>query len=198
MVLKPQSRNTLHWLQTSLLCMVSIVPRPPGDALSFTDSLRQVMTIFFNYIPTYSQAPQGNAATRNAKFVRLMRSLYKLTSSSSLSVIPASLLRAQFIHLADDALAFLVGVWLSEEDARLRRIALSHAFAFIAAYEVTETIIDFQTVLPALLVALGDPDRGVRHQASECVQLIARLSKAKQASGVYAFDTIYEKSTSKT
>ena len=113
-------------------------------------------------------------------------------------MIPASLLRAQFIHLADDALAFLAGVWLSEDDARLRRIALSHAFAFIAAYEVTETIIDFQTVFPALLVAFGDPDRGVRHQASECVQLIARLSKAKQASGVYAFDAIYEKSTCKT
>jgi U3 small nucleolar RNA-associated protein 10 len=112
-------------------------------------------------------------------------------------VIPSSLLRAQFIHLADDALAFLAGVWSSEEDGRLRRIALSHAFAFVAAYEVTETIIDFQTVLPALLVAFGDPDRGVRHQASECVQLIARLSKAKQASGVYAFDAIYEKSTSK-
>ena len=128
-----------------------------------------------------------------------MRSLYKLTSSSSsLSVIPASLLRAQFIHLADNALAFLVGVWLSEEDARLRRLALAHAFAFIAAYEATETVIDFQTVLPALLVAFGDPDRDVRHQASECVQLIARLSKAKQASGVYAFDAIYEKSTSKT
>lgn len=179
-VLKPQSRNTLHWLQTSLLCMIPIVPRPPGDGLSFTDSLRQ-----------------GNAATRNAKFVRLMRSLYKLTSSSSsLSVIPASLLRAQFIHLADDVLTFLVGVWLSEEDARLRRIALSHAFAFIAAYEVSETIIDFQTVLPALLIAFGDPDRAVRHQASECMQLIARLSKAKQASSVYAFDAIYEKSAS--
>lgn len=125
--------------------------------------------------------------------------MYKLTSlSSSLSAIPASLLRAQFIHLGDDALVFLVGVWLSEEDARLRRIALSHAIAFITAYEVTETTTDFQTVLPALLVAFGDPDRGVRHQASECVQLIARLSKSKQASSVYAFDAIYEKSTSKT
>jgi U3 small nucleolar RNA-associated protein 10 len=196
-VLKPQSRNTLHWLQTSLLCMIPVIPRPSGDVLNFTDSLCQVI-IFSIDITLYSQAPQGNTATRNAKFVRLVCSLYKLTSSSSsLSVIPASLLRAQFIHLADDALSFLVGVWLSEEDARLRRIALSHAFAFIAAYEATETIIDFQTVLPALLVAFGDPDRGVRHQASECVQLIARLSKAKQASGVYAFDAIYEKSTSK-
>ena len=124
--------------------------------------------------------------------------MYKLTNASpALSVIPASLLRAQFIHLADDALAFLVGVWLSEEDPRLRRTALSHAFAFIAAHEATENIIDFQTVLPALLVALGDPDRGVRHQASECVKLLARLSKAKQALGVYAFDAIYEKSNSK-
>jgi U3 small nucleolar RNA-associated protein 10 len=127
-----------------------------------------------------------------------MRSIYNLTNSSStLSVIPASLLRAQFIHLADDGLAFLVGVWLSEKDARLRRIALSHAFAFIAAHEATENTIDFQTVLPALLVTFGDPDRGVRSQASECVQLLARLSRAKHASGVYAFDTIYEKTTSK-
>jgi U3 small nucleolar RNA-associated protein 10 len=127
-----------------------------------------------------------------------MRSIYRLTnSSSSLSVIPASLLRAQFIHLADDALAFLVGIWLSEGDAWLRRIALSHAFAFVAAHEATEHVIDFQTVLPALLIALGDSDRGVRHQASECMQLLARLSKAKQASGVYAFDAIYEKNTSK-
>jgi U3 small nucleolar RNA-associated protein 10 len=124
--------------------------------------------------------------------------MYRLTnSSSSLSVIPASFLRAQFIHLADEALAFLVGIWLTEGDARLRRIALCHAFAFIAAHEATENVIDFQTVLPGLLIALGDVDRAVRHQASECVQLLARLSKAKQASGVYAFDTIYEKSTSK-
>jgi len=123
--------------------------------------------------------------------------MYKLTNASqTLSVIPASLLRAQFIHLADDTLTFLVGVWLSEEDPRMRRTALSHAFAFIAAHEATENIIDFQTVLPALLVALGDPDRGVRHQASECVRLLARLSKAKQALGVYAFDAIYEKGSS--
>jgi U3 small nucleolar RNA-associated protein 10 len=128
-----------------------------------------------------------------------MRSIYKLTnSSSSLSVIPASLLRAQFIHLADDALAFLVGIWLTEGDAWLRRIALSHAFAFIAAHDATEHVIDFQTVLPALLIALGDIDRGVRHKASECVQLLAQLSKGKQATGVYAFDAIYEKNTSKT
>jgi hypothetical protein len=42
-VLKPQSRNTLHWLQTSLLCMIPIIPRPPGDVLNFTDSLCQVI-----------------------------------------------------------------------------------------------------------------------------------------------------------
>ncbi|KAH9989552.1 hypothetical protein BJV77DRAFT_1069406 [Russula vinacea] len=122
-VLKPQSRNTLHWLQTSLLCMIPTVPRPSGSS-----------------------------------------ELHRFSAS---------------------------------EDAGLRRIALSHAFAFVAAHEATETVIDFQTVLPALLVAFGDPDRGVRHQAAECVQLITRLSKAKQASGVYAFDAIYEKSNSR-
>jgi hypothetical protein len=129
-----------------------------------------------------------------------MRSMYKLSNSfSSLSALPASLLSTQFIHLADNSLSFLVGVWLSAEgDAPLRRIALSHAVAFILAHKATEQVIDFQTVLPALLVALGDPDRVVRHQASECVHLLAQLSKAKQASGVYAFDTIYGESTSES
>lgn len=180
-VLKPQSRNTLHWLQTSLLCAIPVLPGPPGGTLNFTD---------------FAQSVQG--ASQNVRYVRLMRSIYKLSnSSSSLSPIPASLLRAQFIRLADDALAFLVGVWLSAEgDAQLRRTALSHSLAFISAHEATEQVIDFQTVLPALLVALGDPDRGVRHQASECVHLLVQLSTAKQASGVYAFDAIYGESTS--
>ncbi|KAH9044915.1 hypothetical protein EDB83DRAFT_2406035 [Lactarius deliciosus] len=180
-VMKPQSRNTLHWLQTSLLCAIPVLPRPPGGTLDFTVFAQSV-----------------KEASRNVRYVQLMRSIYKLSnSSSSLSTIPASLLRAQFINLADDALAFLVGVWLSAEgDAQLRRTALSHALTFILAHETTEQVIDFQTVLPALLVALGDPDRGVRHRASECVHLLAQLSTAKQVSGVYAFDTIYGDSTS--
>ncbi|KAH9033947.1 hypothetical protein EDB84DRAFT_1578278 [Lactarius hengduanensis] len=167
-VLKPQNRNTLHWLQTSLLCAMPVHPRPPGGTLDFTVFAQSV-----------------KEASRNVRYVQLMRSIYKLSnSSSSLSTIPASLLRAQFINLADDALAF----WWET--------ALSHALTFILAHEATEKVIDFQTVLPALLVALGDPDRGVRHRASECVHLLARLSTAKQVSGVYAFDTIYGDSTS--
>ena len=119
--------------------------------------------------------------------------MYKLSNSSSYcSTVPASLLSVQFIHLAGDALAFLVGVWLSaEEDAQLRRTALCHALAFIVAHKSTEQVTDFQTVLPALLVALGDPDRGVRHHAAECVHLLAQISTAPHASSVYAFDAIY-------
>jgi U3 small nucleolar RNA-associated protein 10 len=36
-VLKPQNRNTLHLLQTSLLCVIPVLPRPPGGTLNFTD-----------------------------------------------------------------------------------------------------------------------------------------------------------------
>ena len=143
---------------------------------------------------------QVKDASRSVRYVHLMRSMYKLSNSfSSLSAVPASLLSAQFINLADDALSFLAGVWLSAEgDAPLRRIALSHALAFILAHKATEQVIDFQTVFPALLVALGDSDRVVRHQASECLHLLAQLSSAKQASSVYAFDTIYGESTSES
>ena len=49
MVLKPQSRNTLHWLQTSLLCAMPVLSRPPGDALNFTNSLQPVISFFDRY-----------------------------------------------------------------------------------------------------------------------------------------------------
>jgi hypothetical protein len=42
-VLKPQSRNTLHWLQASVLQMISVPPRPSGSGLNFTDSLHPVI-----------------------------------------------------------------------------------------------------------------------------------------------------------
>jgi len=54
-VSKPQSRHTLHWLQTSLLCVIPILPRPPGDTLNFTDSLQPVITSSID-ASAYSQA----------------------------------------------------------------------------------------------------------------------------------------------
>ncbi|KAI0063355.1 ARM repeat-containing protein [Artomyces pyxidatus] len=187
-VMKPRSKSTLHWLQTSLLAIMPLIVRPPGKYLNFIDDA-----------PTVSTDPSD---TRSYRYVRLMRAVYKLANSStSLPLLSSSLLRAQFISLAEDALAFLAGIWLSRDEnsreaqSRFRRAALSHAIAFLAAHETTEHIIDFQTILPALLFALQDPDASVRRLAVECVQLLARLAQATQAKAVYAFDSIYGKNS---
>ena len=127
-----------------------------------------------------------------------MRAVYRLVNSSTaLPLLSTALLRAQFINLAEDTLAFLAGIWLiqspksADNEPRYRRAALCHAAAFLAAHESIEQTVDFQTILPALLLALQDPDQSVREAANECLQLLAKLFSKKKATGVYGFDTIY-------
>ena len=134
-----------------------------------------------------------------------MRSVYKLTNSTiSLPFLSAAFLRALFINLADESLAFLAGIWVGElgpasEELSIsyRRAAIAHASAFFKAHEFTDHVIDFQTILPALLVALQDADIRIRKSACECVQILGNISKATKANGVYGFDTVYGKASSK-
>ncbi|KAI0311668.1 hypothetical protein OF83DRAFT_1068421 [Amylostereum chailletii] len=184
----PHRKITLQWLQISILALIPIIARPAGGSVTLLDPV-QVSQVFL----------------RSARYVRLMRDVYKLTNSTaSLPFLSIAFLRALFMNLADDALTFLAGIWvadagLSSEDAvlpRYRRAALSHAVAFLKAHEFTDHVIDFQTVVPALLVALQDGDTTIRKLAGECIQVLAKLSKAKSANGVYAFDAIYGKATS--
>jgi len=61
-VLKPQSRNTLHWLQASLLQMISALPRPSGSGLNFTDSLHPVPVLVSPIsVFTHSQTHTGES-----------------------------------------------------------------------------------------------------------------------------------------
>ena len=128
-----------------------------------------------------------------------MKNVYKLANSStSLPTLSIALLRAQFMNLGEDAFAFLAGVWLSHDRPdrsyiRYSRAALCHAAAFLAAHEHAEQTVDFQTILPAVLVTLQDGDRSIRAAAVECIVLIAKLSDRSKATAVYAFDTIYGK-----
>lgn len=50
---------------------------------------------------------------------------------------------------------------------------------------------DFQTILPALLVPLTSPDKSVRQASAHCIYAFENVCKASTASTVYAFDTVY-------
>lgn len=129
-----------------------------------------------------------------AQYVKLMRMVYALANSSaSLPLLSTNILRALFITLADDALVFLAGVWLSgaSDGDALAHAALCHAVAFFAAHSSAAHPVDFQTVHPALLVALQSKSHHIREAAAECVALMARMAAAKKAEGVYMIDLVY-------
>ena len=51
--------------------------------------------------------------------------------------------------------------------------------------------LDFQTILPSLIVALTDTDKSVRQASAHCISALESVCGASSANGVYAFDTIY-------
>lgn len=126
-----------------------------------------------------------------------MRDIYTLANrSSALPVLTSCLLRLFFLNLKTDALAFLAGVWTSsislapDDDNSLQEVALRHAAAFLEAHVLEDDGVDFQTILPALLVGLQNRASGVRKAAMECLNRIRLISERKLRS-VYKFDTVY-------
>ena len=130
------------------------------------------------------------------RYVELMRTVYYVASSSSSSpVISTALLQALFTNLKDDALAFLAGIWAgadkrARDDEQLRAFALLHASAFLQAHIDENDGVDFQTILPMLLIGLSSPSGLVRQGAIKCMAQLQALSE-RQLVTVYKFDGIY-------
>ncbi|KAI9060150.1 hypothetical protein FKP32DRAFT_1760434 [Trametes sanguinea] len=184
-VLKPSSHNTLHRLQVALLSVLPSIPRPSGMRL--------------NWVARHTGKALGSESLAT-RYVQLLRDVYRLSNSSAhLALLSTHLLRSLFVNLGDDALAFLVGVWLAasssaklvDEQSHIQYAALRHAGAFLEAHVVTQRTVDFQTVLPAMLVMLQSQDPSVREAAIRCIAVVIKISAAKEAEAVYAFDAIY-------
>jgi U3 small nucleolar RNA-associated protein 10 len=106
-----------------------------------------------------------------------------------------SLLQTLFVHLKDDALTFLAGIWINyipenNEENVLPTMALRHAEAFLEAHVTEDDGTDFQTVFPAFLVALQSRDVDVRQAALACISCLRRLADHR-FTAVYKFDIIY-------
>jgi U3 small nucleolar RNA-associated protein 10 len=137
-------------------------PRPAHLSLNWLIESNFVrlfsLYLVFAYISYFLQMP----VDRGHRYVHLMRTIYHLANvSTTLPILSSRLLQALFIYFKEDALIFLVGVW-STSDAEvlkeLRSVALLHAAAFLEAHILEDDGIDFQTILPSLLVALQDSD----------------------------------------
>lgn len=145
------------------------------------------------------QGSQSDEDTRGTQYVILMATVYTLANTAStLPLLSAYILRALFISLKDDALVFLASVWSSTSKdlstgmrTQIQLAALSHASAFLIAYEGAQGSIDFQTILPPILAMLESTSQPVRAAAVQCLSVLGRLSQAGKPKAIYAFDTVY-------
>ncbi|KAG9044794.1 snoRNA-binding rRNA-processing protein utp10 [Tulasnella sp. UAMH 9824] len=179
-VSKASSSSTLRRLQASVIALLPGISRPNGVQLEWL-----------------KHNSEGKPEVH--LYVKLTRAIYSLANScSSLHSLPTNLLRALFLGLKDEALLFLAGVWTedlsktSSSQEHLRRVALSHAAAFLRAQASAggSDFVDFQVVVPALLVALGLPDKQSRQSAIECLKRLVDMQREQRAS-LYASESIY-------
>lgn len=125
----------------------------------------------------------------NQYYVSLVQEIYAVSSASAGAVpnrLSTSILQTLFLNFRDSSLAFLVGILLSSSSSleRVRTHALLHALAFIRGHSDASAI-DFQTVLPSLVVALLDARSDKRDRALifECISLLGGASDKKHVYG---------------
>ena len=130
-------------------------------------------------------------------YVRLQRICYSIVNAVATNINLA--IRANhviFETFGSDSLCFLASIWTSpvmasgvDQDAT-RYIALRHASAFIRGQDA-ERPVDFQVVLPSLLVALQASDKRIRAAAMECITHTAASNSGSRPTSIYAFDQVY-------
>ncbi|KAJ3515006.1 hypothetical protein NLJ89_g2035 [Agrocybe chaxingu] len=178
-VTKPHNAIALSWLQVSMIATIAQIAKPHGVVLDWMGYTEVEST-------SYGQC-----------YIRLMRSIYQLANASTtLPVLSSAILQLLFTSLQDGALAFLAGLWTAPTTDGLKEskgMSLLHAAAFLEAHILENDGMDFQTILPAVLVALQSPDAQVREGGLECISRIRILDERRLLS-IYQFDIIYGQS----
>lgn len=183
----------MNWLQVSVTVAIAQITRPADLTLDWISDASVSST---HPLPGYHLLRMYQASQeRGSHYVSLMRSVYQLANASvsRVPVVATTLLQVLFTTLKDDALAFLAGMWSVVADPEFeqsRDISFLHAAAFLEAHIQEADGVDFQTILPSLLVALQNSEAQSSQGASECLSRIHILVNAKLSS-VYRFDTVY-------
>lgn len=174
-VSKPSSKTTLAWLQVGVLVAIAQVPQPANKEID------------------WFKATDPMSRDTGDLYVSTTRKVYRiLNNSGSVPSLAFGLLQGLFGSLKTDVLAFLAGIWTSSnpEFQPLQALALLQATAFLEAHVQEADGIDFQTILPALLVALQASNTQSRLAALECLKRLRIISQGKLTQ-VYKFDVIY-------
>ncbi|KAF8654764.1 hypothetical protein AX16_003419 [Volvariella volvacea WC 439] len=170
---KPSSPSTLHCIQTSLIALLAGILPPVGSSLN------------------WFQIALENEH-RGSLYVSLMKDVYRV--ANTLFHLPTRVLNTIFNAIDGDSLALLASVWADPpkyiDPEHLRAVALMHGIAYLKAHLDQDIRIDFQTIIPSLLVALQSPAPNCRELALEVISILRQLANSSFTS-VYKFDTIY-------
>ncbi|KAI5481102.1 U3 small nucleolar RNA-associated protein 10 [Pseudohyphozyma bogoriensis] len=174
---RPSSPRTLQRARAALLiAAVGAIAPPEGAEWSWLSS------------------PKTDSAD-STKYKALVGEVYKLAhtgSNAGSSQLAAWVLEKLFgAVLADDALAFLASVWTDKAVVvALRTIALRDGAAFVEALKDVKGDVDFQVVVPAVVVALGDKEKKVRTQAISFLEVLVKVAP-KTSAPVYGKAVFY-------
>ncbi|KAI5117129.1 hypothetical protein M0805_007713 [Coniferiporia weirii] len=182
--LKPSSRSATQRLQLLILSSIPAIQCPPGVQVEW-------------FSPNSSNNTQDDNGALGLRYLHLLRFVYAMINStaSNLGVVTYAN-HALFENLGSDSLLFLAGTWTEPPTSRgidpdvCKYVALRHASAFLRA-QPTESPVDFQTIVPALLAAFQSLDRRVREAAVDCLSVLSKVSTESKPAVVYAYDQVY-------
>ncbi|OWZ73272.1 U3 small nucleolar RNA-associated protein 10 [Cryptococcus neoformans] len=172
---KPEETRTTLRATVSILAVMSKVIKPNGQIVWLS----------------------GESKAKDASYKTFAQQIYLWANTAILPAnVAQSLLRSLLTQLGEEALLFFSSIWTSSmSPSPLRISALKHALAFIHAYATLPTSpaaqgqpVDFQVVLPQILIALQDSDKDVRRVA---VDVLRSVEGGEGMGDVYALDTIY-------
>lgn len=130
-----------------------------------------------------------------------MRDVYVTVNSMQSSGFVSHTNQKLFESIGPKALLFLAGLWTSNAPsvtAVSKYVALKHALAFLQAQQSAEVHVDFQVIIPSLICALQETDKRVRAAAMDCLSAIGSSAGGPKSSDVYAYDSVYGKSSGQT
>ena len=184
---KPDSKQTAQRLRIKLLAAVSKINRPKSAQVDWLDEVIIDALFFYLFWRLWWLLLQHGKGDDFKTFALLA---YVWMNSDSLpSALATKWLQSLFTQLGQETLIFLASIWAYHRHPAIRTASLSHATAFIRAHSKGEGI-DFQFVIPAMLIALQDEDKLVRQTAAGLLRSLVSLERTS-VSEVYGLDTFY-------
>lgn len=173
-------------------------------AAAVVDAVRAVHPVqeaCWNWLSAVDEKDQTVLAYRT-----LCTTVYRIahtnSSTQGSAALATSLLSTLFTSLvADDVLAFLASIFTSADVAvELRLSALRDSVVFIDVLSAAndKKAVDWQTVVPCVLAALGDAEKKIRVEGLKVLEKIRDVAVAKQGSktgSVYGRDRFYGSSS---